>query len=1104
MKKQEYKKSLVLIPSAYNSRSMGDIEHFIDFYKDKFDLYIIWNKPKKIENGVTYINNKSKKALYYVMTADYIIDAGSVNGYSKVNNSQKRISVWHGIPYKKMFIDLDPANIGYALDYDYGTDLMISPSKFYTEKFLRDSMLYTGEVLETGVSRTDSLFLSDKEKESLKEKLNIPKDKKILLYAPTFREAGKTSLPFNPRKLKEAIEKDGNDWVIVTKMHYLNTLKNKDNIIDCTNYPYVNNLLAIADLMITDYSSLFFDYSILNKPALFYQYDKDEYFDDRGVMFNLTDYVEKKYIIFDEEKLYKTLEKNDNKPNLEKIRKEFYPHQKEGVTKELVKKLNLNTDTRKTKEIVFLTNELNQMGGVHNFIMNFAKYFKENYNSRIIVIGNKEFADSLDKPYVFDKDNLIDIKLSYELNSHQVETILKGTKGYIISCQFSAHRKFEQFLKNKNVFLMFHGNAYDVVSGNYYKWHLKALNHKNLYNYKELLMLTDRYQEAMKTSLKGSLKDKVNYIENSIDFSDRKDYYKKNNEFAFISRLDDDKNIFDLLKIFSNENINKNYKVHVYGDGKLKDKFIEEIKRLNLDKKVILHGYVDNKDLMYKDKQGLIMTSISEGFPLTILEATKYGIPVFAYDSAIAVTEFEKNSAINIVKKSDIDDYISKLNNPNKFTKKDFDRIVNLYSNKTIFERWLKLFDEIEDKKNVKPSFISFFKIKVKDEMNMIKTKIKRRVKRDLYKALKPNFRNKLRTKLKYIIDRVKLVFFRIRHAFDKKPLVSLIVPFYNNNHTIEALLKSLRHNGYKNYEVLLINDGSKDDPTEIINKYNKNKKIKYFYKENEGLGLTRNFGIENANGKYLFFIDSDDTMYKGTLNYMVNFAEKNNLALVAGRCQRIKVINGRRAYWFKNIYKKDYVNDLSKRYLMFPDTLSTNKLYRVEDLRKSNIRFETGLYEDKLFSAALYEYYERIGIIKHIVYNWLVYGDSTSITTTYTYKNVEGRVDKMKRIYEMSNDKYKREHVKVFINHDFTLFINHYTKFSEEDQKKCFKLYYDFFKSIEDRIYLKDVFYISKKEVLKSLLDNDFKRFDKLATCLSLLEEERVKKLEERENENK
>ena len=294
----EYKKKLVLIPSAYNSKVMGDIENFIKYYKDDFDVYVIYDSNEKEEDGVKYINKKNKYSEYLKITADYIIDAGSINYKTRACDTQKRVSVWHGIPYKKMFVDMDQANIQDALEYDDGIDLMISPCKFYTEEFLRRAMLYSGEILETAVSRTDSLFKTKKEKDSIKKELGIPFDKKILLYAPTFRKKGKFDLPFDASKLLEALNEKEDEWVIVTKLHYLNTLNNSSDVIDCTSYPSVNNILAICDLMISDYSSLFFDYSILKKPAIFYQYDQKEYMSDRGFMFDLEDYVDKRNQIF--------------------------------------------------------------------------------------------------------------------------------------------------------------------------------------------------------------------------------------------------------------------------------------------------------------------------------------------------------------------------------------------------------------------------------------------------------------------------------------------------------------------------------------------------------------------------------------------------------------------------------------------------------------------------------------------------------------------------------------------------------------------------------------------------------------------------------------
>ena len=176
MSEKSFKKKLVLIPSAYNSKVMGDIENFVKYYKEIFDVYIISDKFKdKIieEDGVKYVYKRGAFHLYLNYTADYIIDAGSINGFSKISDSQKRISVWHGIPYKNMFTKFDIKYYREALQYCYGMDLMVSPSKFYSEKFLREAMLYDGEILETAVSRTDSLFLTEESKNKIKEELNI-------------------------------------------------------------------------------------------------------------------------------------------------------------------------------------------------------------------------------------------------------------------------------------------------------------------------------------------------------------------------------------------------------------------------------------------------------------------------------------------------------------------------------------------------------------------------------------------------------------------------------------------------------------------------------------------------------------------------------------------------------------------------------------------------------------------------------------------------------------------------------------------------------------------------------------------------------------------
>ena len=87
---------------------------------------------------------------------------------------------------------------------------------------------------------------------------------------------------------------------------------------------------------------------------------------------------------------------------------------------------------------------------------------------------------------------------------------------------------------------------------------------------------------------------------------------------------------------------------------------------------------------------------------------------------------------------------------------------------------------------------------------------------------------------------------------------VSLIIPIYNSSKYLKKCINSLVNQTLKDIEIILINDGSKDDSDKIIKEY-KDKRIKYIRKQNEGIGKTRNLGIKEAAGEYIAYVDSDD-----------------------------------------------------------------------------------------------------------------------------------------------------------------------------------------------------------------------------------------------------
>lgn len=149
----------------------------------------------------------------------------------------------------------------------------------------------------TGLPRNDELINVNSEKINLlKKKIGIPINKKVILYAPTFREfyLDKTynniiKNPFNFENLKNELE---GEYVFLVTAHYqvsklLDIPINSQFVINAFEYPHINDLMIVSDILISDYSSIVFDYSILERPILCFGYDYNEYIEKRGTYINL-------------------------------------------------------------------------------------------------------------------------------------------------------------------------------------------------------------------------------------------------------------------------------------------------------------------------------------------------------------------------------------------------------------------------------------------------------------------------------------------------------------------------------------------------------------------------------------------------------------------------------------------------------------------------------------------------------------------------------------------------------------------------------------------------------------------------------------------------
>lgn len=170
-------------------------------------------------------------------------------------------------------------------------------------------------------------------------------------------------------------------------------------------------------------------------------------------------------------------------------------------------------------------------------------------------------------------------------------------------------------------------------------------------------------------------------------------------------------------------------------------------------------------------------------------------------------------------------------------------------------------------------------------------------------------------------------------------PLVSVIIPMYNAEKTIETSINSIFNQTYKDYEIIIINDGSKDKSKEIVEKIinnNKDKKILLINKENGGVSSARNFGIKNANGEYIAFLDSDDEWLPEKLEKQADILIKNKEIDFIG-CNRNNEKTSVLLKKFDRLKKIEFNDILLK---MFPQTSTA--------VIKKNVFNEIGFYDEK------------------------------------------------------------------------------------------------------------------------------------------------------------
>ena len=654
-------------------------------------------------NNVQIVLYKSFDYYKVLATAKYLFNDTTFPKVFTKREGQVYTNTWHGTPLKKMGKDV--VNRRYAVG-NVKRNLMFSDYLVYPNEEMKDKMvsayglknLYNGTILNTGYPR-NAIFFNRESEKKLRKKYKL-ENKQVIVYMPTWR--GIMTARKQDEQLGEIIdlmrymEEHLNDnQILYVKMHVLvqKALKFGDfkHIKGFPTGVETYEMLNVADTLITDYSSVFFDFANTGKKIVLYTYDEEDYTRTRGFYYSLQD------LPFPKVKTPEELVKEINLPkNYDdtKFRKEFCTYDNIGAPKALVdfvlegkesnnvKTEKLHKDNKDNVLIYCSTLALNGMTSSLISLMNVIDLNKENiifsfrqkalsyYPMRLTKLPENTDVFPISTGYIYSFKEAIANVLFYNLNintrfvkkyidrMYKREVIrLFGNAKFDKVIHFTGYEKkitglFERFDAKRAIFV--HNDMVSEIKtkGNQ---HYKTL--KEAYNkYDRVVAVSEDIVEPIKkisgrddnivivnnahdykTILKKSEMD-IEYSNTTVSNVSKKVLVKLLNtdytKFINIARFSHEKGqkrLIDAFEKFYNKNP-KSLLIIIGGYGKLYKSLHEYIKHLNCRYNVILIRSIDNPFPILNRCDLFILSSFYEALGLVLLEADTCGVPCFSTD----------------------------------------------------------------------------------------------------------------------------------------------------------------------------------------------------------------------------------------------------------------------------------------------------------------------------------------------------------------------------------------------------------------------------------------------------------------------------------------
>lgn len=706
----------ILLCAQQGKNIDGNIFYILkELQKDKYKnykIYVAVDKAHEKEFDKKFINYNftnyelvnitSKKYFKILASAKYLFNDTSFLWYFVKKEGQVYFNTWHGTPFKTLgkSIKDDFHLIGNVQRNFLMSDYLLYPSEFMRDVMLDDYMINNiaadTKVVLGGYPRNEIFF--DKERASeLKNQLNL-NDKQIIAYMPTWRgsfgQLNKTSedqINIINKQLKQIDKKLTNNQIMYVNFHPF--LKDKVNI---SGYKHIKpfdkkyetyDFLNIADILITDYSSVFFDFAVSNKKIILFAYDEREYFEDRGTYFGFNELPFKK--VKNVHDLIDTINSKDD-VDITKFLNRFCPYENINASSKIVelvlnnKKGNLNianVPNNKKKNVLIYSGNLAKNGitGSLFALLNYVDLSKYNFYITYVassVRTNKNAIKELDSRigYISFNNNsigtfketlclalfkmhLISYKLSKKILKKYFERKIKinyGNSKFDSAIQYSGYgdniiRMFASMNCKTSIFV--HSDMTQEIKVR------KNQNYavlSNCYNeYKNVFIVSDKLYEPTRliagenaniiclnniinkeSIVEKSLKEVIfdENTESNISLGKlNKILNSKNKKIISIGRFSKEKGYKRLIQAFDTLDTNS-YLIIIGGFGPEYDSLLVLQQKCKSKDRIIIIKSMSNPFSILRKCDVMVVSSFYEGLPMVILEAIALNIPVASTD----------------------------------------------------------------------------------------------------------------------------------------------------------------------------------------------------------------------------------------------------------------------------------------------------------------------------------------------------------------------------------------------------------------------------------------------------------------------------------------